>query len=204
MNSRKNPRREFRRQYFAVLACDPKTRAENRLRCRRAHGHHQLWLNDSQLRFQPWAAGCDFARIRLLMNPAFPARLPLKMLYRVCDINLGPIDSGFFQSSIHDFPSGSHERLASDILVISRLLPDQHHRCAFRAFAEHGLRRTLVKVTRLTIFRRFAHGRPACRIGRLCRTGELFSIRSHVSIMNRNSRAIRIHYFQCQLSKLSD
>jgi hypothetical protein len=58
------------------------------------------------------------------MNPAFPARLPLKMLDRVCDINLGPTDSGFFQRSIHDFPSRSHERLASDILVVSRLFAD--------------------------------------------------------------------------------
>ncbi len=98
MDRREDPRRKFGRQQFAAFPRDAERRTENRLGCRRAHCYHQLWLNDSQLCFQPRAAGCDLARIWFLMNAAFPARLPLKMLHRVRDINLGSINSCFLPS----------------------------------------------------------------------------------------------------------
>jgi hypothetical protein len=90
------------------------------------------------------------------MNPAFPARFPLKVFHRVRDINLGSIDSSFFERSIHDFAGRSNEGFTSDILVISRLFANQHHRCAFRAFAKNRLCRALVKVTCGAVTRRFA------------------------------------------------
>ena len=191
MNSRKDPGRKFGRQYFAPLARDPKRRAENRLRCRRAQGHYQLWLNDSYLRFQPRAAGGSLARIWFLMDTSFPARLPLKMFHGVRHINLGPINSSFFERSIHYFPSGSNERFTGDILIISRLFAHEHDKGVLWTFAEYSLRCALVKVTRLAIFRRLAHGRPARCVGRLCRTGELLLlIRSHVPVKNRKSATL--------------
>ena len=147
VDSREDPRRKLRRQYLAALARNAKSRAENRLCRRRTQGHHQFWLNDSQFRFQPGATGCSLAGIWLLMNPSFPARLPLKMFHRVRDIYLGPINPSFLQRLIHDFSSRSNKGFASDIFVISRLLPDQHHGCALRAFAKNSLGRSFVQMT---------------------------------------------------------
>src|SRR5262249_45994271 len=135
------------------------------------------------------------------MNPAFPARLPLKMFYRVRDVNLGPINSSFFERLVHDFPSWPDERFTGDIFIVARLFADEHHRCTLRTFAKNRLRRPLVKMTRLTILRRLTHGRPAHRVGWLRRSRKLLVIRSHVPIMNRNSRAIRLHYSPCRLLK---
>src|SRR6516164_9925208 len=128
---------------------------------------HQLWLNDSQLRFQPRSAGCNLARIRFLMDPPFPTRLPFEMFHCVRDVTLGSINSSFFERLIHDFSSGSNERFASHVFVISRLFADQHHHCTLRTFAKDRLRRALVEVACLTIFRRLAHSRPARRVRRL-------------------------------------
>ena len=203
MHRGENSRCKFRRQYFAAFTRDAKTGTENRLRCRRAHGDHEFWLNNSQLRFQPRPAGRDLARIWFLMNPAFPARLPLKMLHCIRHINPRSINSSFLERLVHNFPSRTNERSSSDVLMISRLFANKHHRCALRAFPENCLRGALVKVTRLAIFRCLAHSRPTRRVWWPCRPRELF-IHWRFTIRNRNSRAIRVQYFQCRLSKLID
>ena len=81
------------------------------------------------------------------MNPAFAARLPLKMFHRVRDINLRSIDSSFLERAIHDFPSRTNEWFARDIFVIARLFANQHHRCALRPFAKDSLGRSFVQMT---------------------------------------------------------
>ena len=151
MHGRENAPRKFRRQYLAAFARDSKRRSENRLCCRRAHGNHQLWLNNSQLRFQPRSAGGDLARIWFLMNPSFAAGLPLKMFHRVRHINLGSINSSFLKRLVHDFPGGSNERSPGDVFIISRLFANQHDRGVLWAFAKHSLRCTLVKMTRRAV-----------------------------------------------------
>ena len=62
------------------------------------------------------------------MNPAFAARLPFEMFYRVRDVNLGPIDFSVFERAIHDFPSGTNKWLARHVFVIAWLFANQHHR----------------------------------------------------------------------------
>jgi len=201
MNRCQHPRCELRRQHFPALTRNAKPRAEERLGCGRAHGHDQLWLDDSQLCFQPGATCCNFARIRFLMNPAFPARLPLKMFHRVRDINLRSIDSSFFERLVHDFPGWPDERFTGDIFIITRLFADEHHRGTFRTFTKNRLRRPLVKMTSVTILRCLTHGRPAHRVGWPRRSRKFLVVGSHATIMNRNSRAIRLHYFLCRLLK---
>ena len=73
------------------------------------------------------------------MNPAFAARLPFKMFYRVRDVNLPPIDSSVLERAIHDFPRRTNERFARDVFIIARLFANQHHRRMLRTFAKHGL-----------------------------------------------------------------
>src|SRR5437588_153885 len=89
----------------------------------------------------------------------------------------------------------------------------QHPRCELRrqhfpaltrnakTRAEDRLRRPLVKMTRLTLLRRLAHGRPAHRVGWPRRSRKFLVVGSHATIMNRNARAIRLHYFLCRLLK---
>jgi len=88
------------------------------------------------------------------------------MFHRVRDINLRSVDSSFFERSIHDLSSGSNEGFTGDIFIIPWLFADQHHRCCFRPLAKNCLRRALVKVARLAIFRRLAQRRPARCAGR--------------------------------------
>src|SRR6478736_3154979 len=133
MNSREYPWRELRGQHFSALACHAESRAENSLRRCRTHCHDQVGLNDPQFRFQPGTARCDFARVRLLMNPAFATRLPFEMFHRVRDVNLRPINSSFVERTIHNLPSPTYEWFARDIFVIARLFANHHHRCALRS-----------------------------------------------------------------------
>ena len=158
MHRGENSRCKFRRRYFPAFTRDAKTGTENRLRCRRAHGDHEFWLNNSQLRFQPRPAGRDLARIWFLMNPAFPARLPLKMLHRIRHINPRSINSSFLERLVHNFPSRTNERFARDIFVIARLFANQHHRCVLRPFAKNSLGRSLVQMTCSAVSCCFAHG----------------------------------------------
>src|SRR5207253_11316528 len=95
-----------------------------------------------------------------------------------------------------DFPGRSNEGSPRDVFIVPRLFANQHHRCAFRTFTKNRLRCALVKVTRLAIFRRIAHGRPARCVGRLYRTGELLLlIRSHVPVKNRKSATLQLPRF---------
>ena len=121
MNGREHPWCELRRQHLAPFPGDSESRAENGLRRSRTHYHDEVGLNDPQFRFQPGTAGSDFVRVRLLMNPAFAARLPLEVFHHVRDVNLRPINSSFLEGAVHDFPSRTNERFARHIFVIARL-----------------------------------------------------------------------------------
>lgn len=126
------------------------------------------------------------------MDPPFPARFPLEMFHCVRDVYLLAIDSSFFERSIHDFPGRSNKGFTRDVFIITRLFADQHHNCALRTFAKNRLRRALVKVTCLAIFRCLADGRPARGLGRSRRPCKLLVICSHILNMNRTSRRTRL------------
>jgi len=79
------------------------------------------------------------------------------MLDRVGDVNLIAIDSRLRQRAIEDFSSRPDKRFSGDIFIIPRLLADQHDRRAFWSFAENGLRRAFVKMTRRAIAHCFAN-----------------------------------------------
>src|SRR5213076_1698811 len=100
------------------------------------------------------------------MNSALTSRLPFEMFHCVRDVNLGWINSSFFERLDHDFSSRSNKGFTAHVFVISRMFADQHHHCALRTFAKDRLRRALVEVACLAIFRRLADGGPARGIGR--------------------------------------
>src|SRR2546423_33495 len=139
MNGRDNFRREFRFQNLPALAGDAKRRAEDSLGRRRAKTNQQSRPNDSKLGLEPRPAGRDLARVRLLVDPAFAARLPLEVLHRVRDVNLAAIDPGFFEGAIQNLARWPDERFPREIFLIARFFAEQHQLRAFRALAEHGL-----------------------------------------------------------------
>jgi hypothetical protein len=102
MNSREDSWRKLGRQHFSQFARDAEPRTEDCLRCRGTHCHDQFWPNDLQLCFQPRPARCDLARVWFLMNPAFAARLPFEMFYRVRGVNLRPIEKANYFSRFSD------------------------------------------------------------------------------------------------------
>ena len=146
MNSREHPWCDLRGQHLAPLPGNSESRAENGLRRCRTHCHDEGGLNDPQFRFQPGTARCNFARVRLLMNPAFPAGLPFEVFHSVRDVNLRSIDSGVFERAIHNFPSRTYEWFARDIFVIARLFANQYHRCELRTFTKDSLGRSFVQM----------------------------------------------------------
>jgi hypothetical protein len=74
------------------------------------------------------------------VQPALAARLVLEVLYGVGDVDVVTFDAGGLQRLIQHAPGGADERPAGPILLVARLLADQHHGGARGSLAEDGLR----------------------------------------------------------------
>ena len=67
------------------------------------------------------------------------------MLDHVGDVGLGTVDAGLLQRPVEQLARRPDERPALQILLIARLLADQHHTRARSPLAEHRLRTALVQ-----------------------------------------------------------
>jgi hypothetical protein len=74
------------------------------------------------------------------MNPPLSPRLPLEMLHNIGDIHFLTVDSRFDQRGIKQLSGRSDEGFAVEILLIPRLLTDQHDLGRGLALAEYRLR----------------------------------------------------------------
>src|SRR3546814_2321622 len=79
------------------------------------------------------------------MEAPLAALRELEMLDRVGDVDLAAFDSGLVEHAIEHPPRRADEGATGQILLIARLLADQHDRGADGAFAEHRLRRVLIE-----------------------------------------------------------
>src|SRR3546814_16243823 len=79
------------------------------------------------------------------MEAPLAALRELEMLDRVGDVDLAAFDSGLVERAIEHPPRRADEGATGQILLIARLLADQHDRGADGAFAEHRLRRVLLE-----------------------------------------------------------
>ena len=104
-------------------------------------------MDQGDLGVEPRPAGGDLGRVRLGVNPPLAARLPLEVLHRVGDVGLTPIDTGFLEGAIEQLAGRPDERPATQVLVVARLLTDEHDPRVSLAFAEDGLGRALIEVT---------------------------------------------------------
>jgi hypothetical protein len=74
----------------------------------------------------------------------------LEVLYRICHVDAGSIDSGLLERRVEQLPGWTDEGMSGPILLIARLLADEHHIRRLGPFAEHGLRRVHPKVAPAT------------------------------------------------------
>src|SRR4029079_12209686 len=101
-----------------------------------------------ELRLEPAMARVDLHRVRLRVEAPLAAWLPLEVLHRVRDVDVVLRDACLLERGVEDPPRGSDERMALLILLIARLLADEHEPRVRRAFAEDRLRGVLVQMAR--------------------------------------------------------
>ena len=92
------------------------------MRRRRAQTNHDFWSHRFQFGIQPGSAGGNLQRVRLLVDAAFAARLPLEMLDRISDENLFAVDAHLVESFIEHPAGRSDEGMPGEIFFIARLL----------------------------------------------------------------------------------
>ncbi len=126
MNRRDHVRRERRIDQLASVLSDAKVSAKQGLSRRRAKTHDHSWSQGGDFCVKPKSASFYLAGIRRLVDAAFSARLPFKMLHDVCQVDLLQINTRFSQQSAQKFSGWPDEWLALLVLPIAWDLPDQH------------------------------------------------------------------------------
>ena len=120
--------------------------AKDRLSGRGAQTDEHLRPHDRQLRIEPWPARRDVRHRRFAMDTSLPARFPTKVLNRVGDVHLVAIEPGVGEAPVEQFPGWTDERMALQVLTVTRLLTDDHHPSRGGAFTKDGLRAEVVEV----------------------------------------------------------
>src|SRR3954468_2874770 len=100
MDRREDARRNVRLQYFSSIPGDAEGRTKNGLGGGCAKAHQQSRLNEPKLRLEPRTARSDLARVRLFVQPPFPARLPFEVFYGVRYVDLRTIYPRFLQGAV--------------------------------------------------------------------------------------------------------
>ncbi len=85
------------------------------------------------------------------MDTPFPSGLPLEVLDRVCDLDLAARNAGVRERLVEYGAGRADERLALPILLVARLLADEHDVRTLRPGAEHHLRGRLVEIATATV-----------------------------------------------------
>ena len=99
------------------------------------------------------------------MQAALAARLPAEVLHRVREIGLLASDARELERVVEHAARGADEGVALDVLVVARLLADEHEMRAARPLAEDGLRRLPPEIAALAAGRRRAHLVEIARLG---------------------------------------
>ena len=81
-----------------------------------------------------------------LCSAPLAARLVLEVLHGVGDVDVRAVDARRLERAVEHLARGADEGAPGKILLVARLLADQHQGRIGRAFAEHGLGGVLVKV----------------------------------------------------------
>ena len=108
-------------------------------------------FDDRAFKVLPPTATVDLVGIGPLVQPPLASHLVFEVLHGIGDEHGFSIDARIGESLIQNPTGWTDERQARKVLVITRLLADQHHRSLFRALPRHRLGRVFVKRTAPTL-----------------------------------------------------
>ena len=128
-----------RSQHLATLLADAKGGPHDRLRRGGAEENEHARADHLDLGLQPGPAGADLARVRLLVQAPPAATRPPEVLDRVGDVDPRAVDARLVQGLLEQAPGRADERLALEVLLVARLLADQHQLRALAALPEDSL-----------------------------------------------------------------
>src|SRR2546423_5086390 len=122
-----------------TLCRDLELAADHCLRGGRAEADDDVRLDRGDFALEPLVAGVDLALGRRLVKAPLAARLPLEVLYGVRYVDVVALHSGGLERAVEK-PSGrTDKRQALLVLLVARLLADQHDPPVGRAGPEHSL-----------------------------------------------------------------
>src|SRR5262249_26835998 len=105
-----------------------------------AEGDDDARPDEGDLGVEPGAAGRDLRRVRLGVNAPLAARLPPEVLGDGRDVGAPEGGAGSARRPVEQLAGRAHERAAGPVLLIPRLLADQHRLRAGAPLAEDRLR----------------------------------------------------------------
>ena len=132
--------------------------AEQRLRGGRTETDDRLRPHERNLSIQPWTAGRNLRRARLLVDAALASRLPLEVLHDVGDVDIVASDARLGQRLVEQSAGRSDEGMASRSSWSPGCSPTSIRRRRAGPFAEDGLRSGLPQVARPAVARGGANG----------------------------------------------
>src|SRR5579864_5647694 len=144
--------RSERRVYeLPALATHAELSSQERLRRGRTQANKDLRSHNSQFGVEPRAASLNFGVARLFVNAPFApfGRRPLEMFHHVRHVYFCSINASLDEGLIQEFPRRPNKRMTSPILLISRLLADEHDLSRRGSFTEDGLSSVPPEVTGL-------------------------------------------------------
>ena len=106
MHGRERDWRERRLERPTAVPRHPDAAAEQRLGGDRAEADEDVRPHDRELGLEPRLAGGDLGRVRPLVDPSLPTRLPLEVLDRVRQVGIRPLDPGFLERLVEEPSAG--------------------------------------------------------------------------------------------------
>src|SRR5262249_23787511 len=149
VDRRRDELRELGVEQLSAVLGDAELSAEEALSSRRAEEDENARLDRIELRLEPRTARGRLRPVRLLVDAAFPARLPLEVLDGVRDVGRRAVDTGGFERVVEHPPGRPDERPSCLVLLVTGLLADEHRRGVRGALAEDRLRPDLPQVAAL-------------------------------------------------------
>src|SRR5204862_6342605 len=98
-------------------------------------------------------------------DPPLAAWLPLEMLHGVRTVDRPRFDAGRLEAPVEQPPGGADERVALAVLLVARLLADQHEGSVSRPFAEDGLGGIAPELAAAARLHRLAHAAKTPALG---------------------------------------
>ena len=143
------------KQVAAVLPCDraptiardTSGAPQQRPRRRGTEADDQLRIDEPYFTIQPGLAGAHLGVVRRGMQARLAATVELEVLHGVGEVETVALESRIREGTVEQLPGRPDERPAREVLVIARLLADEHDARIAGPFPEYGLRGRLPERT---------------------------------------------------------